>query len=365
MQQGVDSRALLATFIMKLPKLLILAVAGAVLGSGLHLLVVLVKTQDRCYVSETEYYVDFDKGQDDARHWYNDFTWNDVLATDPILGRAMELLGDGYDRSRVQEMLKADILSDVRYLTITVRGQDATQVEAVKDALGMALEEYGVIRREFASIEKIEDQEIVLEEIPYFAWRAAFLGAVIVSGTGAFGVAFCFCMGSVFYTKRDISVRLGIPVYGMTFRQGRRKNGHCAMERRQAEMLAAGFGKLAGGSAQIWLMDASDGQEAKLFMQELLDRGLVEASRIKVFDAQRDTERFGNGSAEIAVVAVIPFGKPYREKIADEIDYVRLHGGRGVGAVLTGADRMWMRLYYAHGRKRKFVAAATCARRGE
>lgn len=353
MQQGVDSRAMLATFIMKLPKLLILAVAGAILGSGLHLLVVLVKAQDRCYISETEYYVDFDKGQDDARHWYNDFTWNDVLATDPILGRAMELLGSGYDRSRILEMLKADILSDVRYLTITVRGQDAAQVEAVKDAIGMALEEYGVTRREFASIEKIEDREIVLEEIPYFAWRAAFLGAVIASGIGAFGVAFCFCMGSVFYTKSDIGVRLGIPVYGMTFQNGCRKNGDCAMERRQAEMLAAGFGKLAGGKAQILLLDASDGQEAGLFMQELLDRGLAGASRIRVFDAQRDIGRFGNGSEDVVVVAVIPFGKPYREKITDEIDYVRLHGGRVAGAVLTGANRMWMRLYYAHGRIRK------------
>lgn len=353
MQQGVDSRAMLATFIMKLPKLLILAVAGAILGSGLHLLVVLVKAQDRCYVSETEYYVDFDKGQDDARHWYNDFTWNDVLATDPILGRAMELLGGGYERSRVREMLKADILSDVRYLTITVRGQDAAQVEAVKDALGTALEEYGMIRREFASIEKIEDREIVLEEIPYFAWRAAFLGAVLVSGSGAFGVAFCFCMGSVFYTKSDIGVRLGIPVYGMTFREGRRKNGDCTMERRQAEMLAAGFGKLAGDSARILLMDASDGQEAGMLMQELLDRGLAGDSRIQVFDAQRDIGCLGNGSGDIAVVAVIPFGKPYREKITDEIDYVRLHGGRIAGAVLVGADRMWMRLYYAHGRTRK------------
>ncbi|MDE5825876.1 MAG: hypothetical protein K2H91_14535, partial [Lachnospiraceae bacterium] len=139
MQQGVDSRAMLATFIIKLPKLLILAVAGAVLGSGLNLFVVLVKIQNRCYVSETEYYVAFDKGQDDARHWYNDFTWNDVLTTDGILGRAMELLGNGYERSQVKEMIRADILSDVRYLTITVKGQNAAQVAEIKDALGTAL----------------------------------------------------------------------------------------------------------------------------------------------------------------------------------------------------------------------------------
>lgn len=347
MQQGVDSRAMFATFIMKLPKLLILAVAGAIVGSGLNLLVVLVRLQDCCFVSETEYYVAFDKGQDDARHWYNDFTWNDVLATDLILGRMMEMLGSGYERSQIQEMLKADILSDVRYLTITVRGQDAAQVEAVKDALGTALWEFGAAKEEFASIEKIEDQGIVQEEIPYFAWRAACLGGVIAFGAGAFVVAFGFCMGSVFYTKRDIRVRLGIPACGMTFRKGHGKSRACAMEQRQAEKLDAGFKRLAAGDTQILLMDASDGQEAMLLLQELQDRGLARDSRIRVFDAQRDIECFGSGNEDIAVVAVIPFGKPYREKITDEIEYVRLHGGRVVSAVLTRADRMWMRLYYA------------------
>ena len=203
MQQGVDSRALFATFITKLPRLLVFAVAGAILGSGLNLFVVLVKAQHRCYVSETEYYVAFDKGQDDARHWYNDFTWNDVLATNGILGRAMELLGDGYERSQVKEMIRADILSDVRYLTITVKGQDAARVEAVKDALGTALEEFGAVQEEFSSIYKIEDLGIVQEEIPYFAWRSAFLGTFIASGIGVFVTAFCFCKKRYYGTSGD------------------------------------------------------------------------------------------------------------------------------------------------------------------
>ncbi|MDE6053169.1 MAG: hypothetical protein K2G55_05290 [Lachnospiraceae bacterium] len=346
MQQGVDSRAMFATFIIKLPKLFILAVAGAILGSGLNLFVVLVKLQNRCYVSETEYYVAFDKGQDDARHWYNDFTWNDVLATDGILGRAMELLGDGYERSQVSEMLKADILSDVRYLTITVKGQDAAQVEEIKDAIGTALNEFGVAKEEFSSIEKIEDQGIVQEEIPYFAWRAAFLGAVIAAGIGIFVTAFCFCMGSVFYTKGDIMLRLGIPAYGMTFREGHRNKGSSTMEQGQAKKLEAGLKRLTEKYSRILLMDASDGQEAALLQQEILDRGLPDASYFQIYDAEKDIKLFGQENT--VVVAVIPFGKSYRERIADEIDYVRLHGGRVAAAVLTGADRTWMRIYYAH-----------------
>ena len=134
MQQGIDSRAMFATYITKLPRLLILAVAGALLGSGLNLFVTLVKTQDVCYVSETEYYIDFADGRYEARDYYNAFTWNEyVLGSDLVLGRAMEYLGSGYDRDQVKEMLRAEMLSDVRYLTIYVRGQEPAQVAEVRE----------------------------------------------------------------------------------------------------------------------------------------------------------------------------------------------------------------------------------------
>lgn len=341
-QQGIDSRAMLATFMTRLPRLLMLAVAGAVAGSGLNLLVVLVKAQNRCYVSETEYYVEFDKGQDDARHWYNDFTWNDVLATDGILGRAMELLGTGYERDQVKEMLNADILSDVRYLTITVRGLDYTQVEAVKDAIGTALEEFGEAKREFASISKIEDNAIMPEALPYFAWRAALLGAVLAAGAGVFVTALCFCMGSVFYTKGDITARLGLPVCGITFREGSgRTKGGSALEKRQAEMLEEGLEMLAEKYSRILLMDASGGQEANAFLKEICGRGIVEESRFQVCG------RAGQKMQDAMIVAVIPFGRTYRERIADEIDFAQQHGGRLVAAVLIEVDRSWAHIYYA------------------
>lgn len=346
MQQGVDSRALFAVFVTKLPRLLVLAVAGAVLGSGLRLMIVGIQMQESCYVSETEYYVAFADGQDEARHWYNDFTWNDVIATDLILGRAMEILGGGYERNQVKEMITADILSDVRYLTITVKGRDAAQVEAVKDALVTALEEFGAAKKEFASIEKIEDQAIAREEIPYFTWRAALLGAVALAGAGVFVTAFSFCMGSVFYTKNDIVTRLGIPVCGMTFRGGHRAGAGGAMEQRQAKMLEESLRRLAETHAQILLMDACGGQEAAALLGELEKAGWTDGSKFGLYSVEDGWKHTG---ADTVVVAVVLFGQPYREKIADEIAFVRMHGGSVSAAVLAGADRLWMRIYYAQG----------------
>lgn len=341
MQQGIDSRALFATYITKLPGLFLLAVAGAILGSGLNLIVVLVKTQDVCYVSETKYYIDFADGRYEARDYYNDFTWNEAILGDEILGRAMELLGSAYDRNQVSAMVSARILSDVRYLTVYVRGQETEQVEAVRNAIEAALGAFGAAKDEFDTIYQIGDLDIVQEKVPYFGWRAALLGAVIAAGTGVFVIAFCFCMGSVFYTKGDIAVRLGIPACGMTFQGGDDRSRVTILEKRQAEMLTADLKMLTERYPRILLLDASGGQEAALFLQDIRDRGLADCSCFQICD----TKEYADGDS--AVMAVIPFGKPYRERIADEIGYAQLHGAEIVSAVLTRADRKWMGIYYA------------------
>lgn len=71
MQQGIDSRAMLTVFLARLPRLFLLAVAGAVLGSGLYLLAALDASGNACFVSETEYYIEFEEGRYKARDYYN------------------------------------------------------------------------------------------------------------------------------------------------------------------------------------------------------------------------------------------------------------------------------------------------------
>lgn len=343
MQQGVDSRAMFAEYMVKLPKLLILAVAGAILGSGLNLLITLVRSQQICYVSETEYYITF--AGDWVKDHYNAFTWNDAIATDSILGRAMELLGDGYERSYVKEMIRADILSDVRYLTITIKDQDQTKVAEVKDALGTALEEFGQTKEGFDAIDKIEDSEIVQETIPYFTWRAALLGAVIAAGIGVFAIAFGFSMGSAFYTKSDIINRLGLPVCGIIFADGHQSRKSRALENRQLEMLEENIKMLTEEYPQMMLIDASGGRDAAAFLRDISDRGMADPSGFVVCGTENDFE-WSDKIQDAAVIVVIPFGKTCREQITDEIYHVQMHGGRIVSAILTQADRKWEMIYY-------------------
>ena len=99
-REGIDSKALLVCFLQKLPYLLLMGVTGAILGSGLYLLIEVMTSEGIIYQAETEYYIDFADGRLEAKDYYNDFTWNDVMATDLILGNTMEILGDSFERDR-------------------------------------------------------------------------------------------------------------------------------------------------------------------------------------------------------------------------------------------------------------------------
>lgn len=344
MQQGVDSMAMLSTLITKLPILLILAVAGAILGSGLHLITTLLEAREPVYVSETEYYIAFAEGRYEAKDYYNDFTWNDVLATDLILGKAMELLGEGYDRDQVKDMISADILSDVRYLTITVRGGDPDVVESVKDALCTALAQFGQRMEEFDAIDKIEDLGITQENPRLFTLRAALLGAVLLASVGIFVILLRFCVGSSFYTKSDITKSLGIPVYGMTIRKIYKDNSCDDFTMRQNERLVENMRLLTERYPELLLMDASDGEEVRYFLQYIKACG-INTDGMRPYHLQRsDREQF--------VLAVLPFGRPYREKITDEMNDAGLRGCKIVGAVLTGVDRNWAGIYFGKSKRK-------------
>lgn len=337
-RQGIDSKALLVTFIRNLPRFLLLAVTGAVLGSGLHFAAVFYQSGKAMFVAETEYYVDFADGRLEAKDYYNDFTWNDVIATNLILGRMMEQLGASYERDAVKQMITADILSDVRYLTITVKGRDKSDVEKVSAAFEHAITVFADSKEEFDAIDKIEDNGIVQEQPDWFAKRAALLGAVIFAGTGVFFVLLAFLVGDRFYTKSDVMKFLGLTVAGMLYKDGNERSG------REERRLAEGILELLKEHDKIYLLDASDGQDAALFAKRLaaLNAGIN-------CDALLPCEQYSTDENAVLLV-VVPFGIIYREKITDEINNAVTHGGTIAGAVLTECDKRWSDMYY--GRER-------------
>lgn len=338
-RQGIDSKALFVTLIRGLPQFLLLAAAGAVFGSSLHLFITLYQSGKALFQAETEYYIDFADGRLEAKDYYNDYTWNDVIATDLILGRMMAELGADYDRAEVKQMLDADILSDVRYLTITVKGRDADKVSDVSAAFEHAITEFAAGKDEFDAIDKIEDNGILREQPVWFAWRTALLGTVVFLGIGVFWTLLAFMVGDRFYTKTDVMKYLELTAIGLLYKSGNEQAG--IQERRLTE----GLKGLLEQYQKIYLLDAADGRDAELFKKKLaqLDTDIDSSALLPC-------EQYSTGEDAVLLV-IIPFGEVYREKITDEINNAVMHGGTIAGAVLTECDKSWVGMYYGKGVK--------------
>ncbi len=284
-KEGIDSKEYLIRFLFQLKKFILIGVAGAVIGSGLYLIIMLMATRVAVYQSEMEYYIDFAGNQLEGGHYYNDFTWNTAIASDLILGRAMGQL-EGYDREAVKQMITADVLSDVRYLTITVRGKDAQEVDEVSVAIGETLEYFGTqekaVRDTFDRIFKIEDSGVIKVSKSLFTWRAACLGFVIGFLTAWFGFSIQFAVADAFYTRANVERYLRIPSLGIRYRKGK-------------------------GAALVKVQE-------------------------------EETEQ--------GIVLLIPFGVSCRRGVEDRLRDLQRCEKKIAGAILVEADTRWMKLYY-------------------
>lgn len=345
--EGIDSKAFLVQLLYRMPYMLLLGVAGAVIGSGLYLIIMTVFSGPQMYQAETEYYIDFADGRLEAKDYYNDFTWNDVMATDLILGNTMSILGEGYDRNEIKNMITADILSDVRYLTITVEGENEALVAAVSDVTKISLENFGKNKDEFDSIYQIENNGVIAETVKLFTWRAALLGFVLGVIAMLVKVSLEFGVGDRFYTRKDILKFLNIPALGILYKNGNsvckieemdlnnnltyivnKSDGHCEKKEdisNNAEVVILGF-------SDVCAMEDIKRQ----FKQDIEIISMAEEITNDSYEKIRQ--------AQIVLLAV-PFGVSARRKIEECIENLEIQDCHITGAILTDCSRGWMKLY--------------------
>lgn len=343
-REGIDSKAFLICFLKRIPYMLLIGLTGAIIGSGLYLLIAAVNNRTPVYYQETEYYIEFAPGRIEAKDYYNAFTWNDVMKTRLILDKTMEQLGSSYSQESVKEMITADILSDVRYLTITVKGTDASLVEAVSNATEKSLEEFARDKAEFDSITQIEDNGTELLQQPLFTWRAAFLGFLIAFLLVFFRFCIHFGLNEIFYTREQIRKELGIPVLGLLYRQKNDKMGEQELQTCLALKPIV--------NAQTVLADVTEGNYAEYFVKEYAVLVEQDADKMPQTAAYPVTtlELYQKMEKAESVILVIPFGVPCLNRARDVLSELQRRNCKIAGAVLAQADNKWVRAYYT-GRK--------------
>lgn len=99
---GMDIKKLALCFAKRIWLAAAAGAAGAVIGGLVYLMVSVVPEAEREYQAISKVYLDFAPDETgEIYQAYNGYTWNDLMATDPILDVTMKYLPETYSREDV------------------------------------------------------------------------------------------------------------------------------------------------------------------------------------------------------------------------------------------------------------------------
>ena len=213
----MDLKRLVLFFQKKLWLVIMLVILGATAGGILYQMLHSMKMPVE-YQAVSKLYIRF--GHDESGEvyqYYNGYTWNDLLDTDPIMDLVMMYL-PGYEKEQVMEATTAEILSDIRLLTITVRGEEEKFVREISRATENGLKEFG---RESEELEQIKVIRSGVPQRVYWDDRtsaACITGAVILGVISLLVIGFNYALDEAVYVQEDIEKRYGVKALGILTR---------------------------------------------------------------------------------------------------------------------------------------------------
>lgn len=214
---GLDLKKLMLCFIRKIWLVLAAAAAGAVIGGLVYAAASIVPESEREYRAMSKVYLDFAPDETgEVYQEYNGYTWNDLMATDPILDVTMQYLPEDYTREEVTEATEAEIFSDLRLLTITVTTHDKERCNAILRAAGQSLTERGNAAKEFRQIEVIRTTKAELVTADSRLMQAVLIGLVLLSVLTLLGMLFYYVLDDRIMVAADLRQVTDAPFVGYT-----------------------------------------------------------------------------------------------------------------------------------------------------
>lgn len=176
-EEGMDLKKYMLCLWRRLPLVIAVTVAAGLLFGVLYTLSRTVPEGEREYQAFAKVYLDFAADETgEVYQAYNGYTWNDLMAADPIMELTLSYLSGDYTREEVQAAVKAEILSDIRLLTVTVTTNREERTEAILHAAVQALAAYGNQAKEFLEIGAIQETEAKLVVADNRLLQAVLLG---------------------------------------------------------------------------------------------------------------------------------------------------------------------------------------------
>lgn len=315
---GMDMKKLMLGFIRKSWLVGAAALAGAALAGAVYAAAGIVPESQREYQALSKVYLDFAPDKTgEVYQAYNGYTWNDLMATEPIITATMKNLPADYTTEEVVVATKAEILSDVRLLTITVTTHDRQRCDTILEATGKSLVELGDTAKEFERIRVIRTTQAALLVADSRLAQALLVGAAAGAVFMLLGMLLFYVLDDRIFVAGDIRQATDLPFVGYAGADARFGADY-------EEHLA--YLQKTGGAVCLYYVAQGEEQE-KADWQELR-------------------------SAAGGVVLLVAYGKVHAAYLAYTADRLKAMGCRPVGVAISGADGAFLRRYYGPaGRK--------------
>ena len=309
--EGMDMKKLMLCFFSKIWLVLLAAAAGAVLGGVIYTVSHIVSEAEREYRAMSKVYLDFAADETgDVYQAYNGYTWNDLMATDPILDVTMGYLPENYTREEVIAATKAEILSDLRLLTITVTTHDRDRCSAILKATGQSLTERGNTAKEFKQIEVIQTTEVKPVVADSRMVQAVLVGLAAAVVLMLLGLMLRYILDDRILVASDLKKVTELPFIGY-----------------------AGAGERLGSEY--------DGNFAYLQKKT----GMLSILTVTQ-DETITQEKWQELCSADGVIIVADYGKVHAAFLAYIIEQLQIRQCRLVGTAISGADEKFLRRYY-------------------
>lgn len=202
---GMDLKKYMLCLLERLPLLLCAVAGGALLGFIVYTIVRTVPESEREYQAFAKVQLDFAADKTgEVYQAYNGYTWNDLMAADPIMNLILENLSADYSREEVEAALRAEILSDIRILTVTVTTNSAVRTDEILHAAVQALEHYGGQAKEFLEIYAIQVTQAKLVVADSRMAQAVLVGSLLGLLLSLFGISFYYVMDDRILVAGDV-----------------------------------------------------------------------------------------------------------------------------------------------------------------
>lgn len=369
LNRGMDLKRLMLYLQKKIWLVIMLAILGATCGGIVYQVVRSMKMPVE-YEAVSKLYISF--GHDESGEvyqYYNGYTWNDLLDADPILDLVMPEL-PGYEKDQVREATTAEILSDIRLLTVTVKGDNEKFVREIRSAVENGLKEFA---KESGELEQIKVIRSGAPERIYWDDRttsACVTGAAVLGVLGFLVIIFGYTLDESVYVQEDVEKRYSFKALGILTRNQKGLQPY-------ARELKANIRYRMGDKRSFAILDMADhGDMRKLEIERLLNREEMDvfgSSDLVTDDfgwnipKDSENEKTSEGDWTVTafnenilseeecrqireiggVIILLPFGTDVGRKLQRILSFLKNQDCVVLGMIIAQADEEFLNRYFA------------------